>query len=66
MENKTTFAIFLHEAPDGSIEVETHSTGHGFNSFEIGLSILGDLYQIQRDNPDAMTIKPPTLSAEWH
>ena len=56
--DKTMFAIFLMEDERGFITVETDHYGPGLASYNLGLSLLGQLHLCDAEHPEKMEVKP--------
>lgn len=56
-ESKTLFALYLIEDNHGVVTVKSDHYGPGFNSYELGMSILEDLREMAILNPDILEVQ---------
>lgn len=59
---KNFFAIYIYEHEDGRITVKSDHSGEGYNSLQIGISILEDLKDIEAENQGNMIVEHITYS----
>ena len=56
------FAIFLHEEPDGTVIVSGDYIGLGRNAFDLGVDIMATFKEMEREQPQALTVRPLMMS----
>lgn len=66
MKNRPTlFAIFLHEE-DGVVTVSADYLGLGQASFDLGIDIMANLRELEREYPKEFTVRPLQISEYYN
>lgn len=61
----TLFAIFLHEE-DGVVTVSADYLGLGQASFDLGVEIMANLKELEREFPQDYTVRPLQISEYYN
>lgn len=60
------FAIFLHENPDGTVVISADFIGLGQNAFDLGIEIMANMREMEKEYPQHLTVRPLTMSEYYN